>query len=626
MPIRTIATMLIVILWAGVSLAVDAPKEFELSPPAPLITTLNFKVLPTASRTIGVAPLSVFFDAGVDESTDESRPFHDYDYSWDFGDAGAGVWGTNGKSKNFAKGAVAAHVYDRPGVYTATLTVRNAGGILSTTPLTVTVSSADLFFSGTNTTCISDTTDNDFTGCPSGGAHVATDDISQISQYRGSGKRVLLRRGSEWTYTGTSGIAVAGKNTHLGAFGNCESPDQQGICSNAPKINVSGTSSGALFPLSYSEDLRISDISLTGNTAFRSVFGGAASIHKPLIYRMKTRGFSLVVEVSTYRTSDDAINKEISIVDNDFRDSGLYGLYLGSRMLNISGNNIHPNCSSHAVRVHWSHLGVLNSNNISGASAASDDGRHALKLHGPIFSNVGTFAETGNSGVPSNTSLTIVSDNVFGGSGPWPLSVEPQNTLLDERLTDLIFERNAILADYGERGTSALVDTAMQVSARYVTIRNNIIDTSYHDAAPTSLTGIKVAKYGPEPGPRGIRIYNNTIYSEENLVNGSGVSLGKTEGDIDIKNNIISYPNSSSTVTMIKGADEDIELQSTNNILVDEASFINCQSYPVITRSFKLRTTATNAYNNGFAVPVLDDFYGNSRKVKIDIGAAEIIE
>lgn len=578
---------------------------------------------PSANRTTGVAPLSVFFDAGVAESTDESRPFHDYDYSWDFGDAGAGVWGTNGKSKNFAKGAVAAHVYDTPGTYTATLTVRNAGGILSTTTLSITVSDPDLFFSGTNTTCISDTTDNDFTGCPSGATHVTTDDVSQIATYRGSGKRVLLRRGSEWTYTGTSGIAVAGKNTHLGAFGNCESPDQQGICSNAPKINVSGTSSGALFSLSYSEDLRISDISLTGNTAFRSGFGGASSIHKPLIYRMKTRGFSLVVEVSTYRTSDDAINKEISIVDNDFRDSGLYGLYLGSRMLNISGNNIHPNCSSHAVRVHWSHLGVLNSNNISGASAASDDGRHALKLHGPIFSNVGTFAETGNSGVPSNTSLTIVSDNVFGGSGPWPLSVEPQNTLLDERLTDLIFERNAILADYGERGTSALVDTAMQVSARYVTIRNNIIDTSYHDAAPTSLTGIKVAKYGPEPGPRGIRIYNNTIYSEENLVNGSGVSLGQTEGDIDIKNNLISYPNAQVAISTLYGADEATLLEASGNITAGAEYFADCLSYPTVSRSFALTSSADSAIRQGVQTqgPLVEDFLGLPRYGAMDIGA-----
>lgn len=132
-----------------------------------IIICLLFPVIghaaPEASRTSGLAPLAVFFDAGVAASTESSAPFHDLDYTWDFGDPDSGTWGPSGKSKNTDKGPLAAHVYETAGTYTASLTVRDSNGMVgSPTEFTITVTD----FSAANTTCIS--TGTDFTGCPAG--------------------------------------------------------------------------------------------------------------------------------------------------------------------------------------------------------------------------------------------------------------------------------------------------------------------------------------------------------------------------------------------------------------------------------------------------------------------------
>lgn len=104
-------------------------QEFSSSP--------NDRVV---SRISGVAPLSVhFFSDFVDSVSGEDRidRFHHYDYTWNFGDTGSGNWGTSGKSRNMAKGAVAVHVFENTGDYHVTLTIRDHSGIAGTENYTV---------------------------------------------------------------------------------------------------------------------------------------------------------------------------------------------------------------------------------------------------------------------------------------------------------------------------------------------------------------------------------------------------------------------------------------------------------------------------------------------------------
>src|SRR5689334_2721318 len=81
----------------------------------------------TTSQTTGVAPFAVHFSTVGTTSTLTDHPFEELEYCWEFGDSGpsAGTWATTGKSKNDARGPVAGHVYETPGIYDVTLHVRD---------------------------------------------------------------------------------------------------------------------------------------------------------------------------------------------------------------------------------------------------------------------------------------------------------------------------------------------------------------------------------------------------------------------------------------------------------------------------------------------------------------------
>ena len=132
------------------------------------------------ARTSGVAPLAVFFDAsGTTDVGVTARPFHDLEYTWDFGDPTAGTWAYGAQpgvsSKNSATGPVAAHVFEKPGTYTVTLTAFDGTNTV-TTSKTITVDDPDVVFAGSGTVCMS--TSGTFTNCPSGASHVTTSSLA----------------------------------------------------------------------------------------------------------------------------------------------------------------------------------------------------------------------------------------------------------------------------------------------------------------------------------------------------------------------------------------------------------------------------------------------------------------
>src|SRR5262245_45132397 len=92
------------VVWASIAFI----AVIEIRPAAGAVT-----VQLSPSRTNGVAPLAVFFDATGTTATSTTRPFHDLDYTWTFGDPASGSRSTSGRSKNQAKGAVAAHVFEK---------------------------------------------------------------------------------------------------------------------------------------------------------------------------------------------------------------------------------------------------------------------------------------------------------------------------------------------------------------------------------------------------------------------------------------------------------------------------------------------------------------------------------
>ncbi|MCC7071233.1 MAG: PKD domain-containing protein [Deltaproteobacteria bacterium] len=576
----------------------------------------SFAIPRGPSRSSGVAPLAVFFSAGFSGSTADQRLFHDQEYAWDFGDGAGATWSTTGLSKNGAKGPVSFHVYEAAGTFTATLVVRNADGIVDSAAFTIEVSDPNVVFGGANTTCLS--TNDDFAGCPAGAARVTTGDLMTLPQYTGSGKRVLLRRGAGWTVPNTvyPNYPPETVTVHIGAFGACQSPDAMGICSNAPQITVTNDNADAApIHLHRSHDWRVTDLSFVGDKAVPAAVGGVIDIRRLLVMRVKTRGFGAPIGWSNWRERDTDIMLENAVVENDIQDIGSNGVYVGADWMALVGNRIQNVDQSHVARVWLAFGGVISHNMLSGSSIANSNGRHALKLHGPGAATVGSRAETGQSGLPHPTQFVVVSDNRIGTSGPWPISIGPQDGAADERLSDIIIERNRVMAGWGQASTT-LVQVGMMFEGRYITARNNIIDGTGSDS---SFTGISVARRGVEWTPLANRVFNNTIYSPGGLSNGAvGVEVDDEAADTIVQNNLIAYPNAGAVNVL---DDDSGVCVAGANATAAASAFVDPGAADPLLRSFALTEAATTAIDQGIALPVFEDALGAARTGTMDIGA-----
>ena len=191
----------------------------------------------TTSRTTGVAPLSVFFDATATTSALTTKPFHKLQYTWDFGDpAGSPVSGTtwaNGStpgvsSRNAATGAVAGHVYENVGTFTPKLTVYDGLASYPVTLPSITVTDPATVFSA-NTICIAATSTPiaGSNGCPTG-ATVLQQSAFDTAMKTATGsngcgtgvicKRILFKRGDSFSQSATFNLYINGPGV-IGSYG-----------------------------------------------------------------------------------------------------------------------------------------------------------------------------------------------------------------------------------------------------------------------------------------------------------------------------------------------------------------------------------------------------------------------
>lgn len=569
----------------------------------------------SASRTTGVAPLGVFFNADVDTTTDS---FHTLEYAWDFGDPGSGTWADSSASKNTDKGPVAAHIFESPGDFTVTLTVRDDTGIIATRNFDIQVDNPDTYYTGTDTVCISKSTSNDFTECPAGAEHILMDNIDELPNHVASGKRVLLRRGDSWTTSGSARYAnIAGPVT-IGAYGPCPVKDARGICDNAPVINLTGSTNQGIFNLYRITDWRIQDLHITGDTTRWGAIGGNTGLNSILLLKLKVEGFTVPMGNSHWDTDG---HDQFMIVDCDISESATNEVYVGSERLVLMGNNFRNPGQSHVLRVWQAYFGVIGHNTLSGSSQDSSSGRHALKFHGPsqeVLANAGD----GRGGLVNPSRFVVITDNIFGGSGPWPVCIAPQDTGQDERIHDIIVEKNRFFPGYGDQSCcSSPVQISLYLSARDITVRNNVFDGTNSSAY---YTAIQITQRGIVPPPSDINVYNNTIYKSDLLsgytsCRGIGVDAAAT-GTI-IRNNLIHLP-AATVVEMISNSSSD--LISENNLMTDTPGLVAPDHADYLQKDFSLQA-GSPAHNQGTSVPVWDDFNGTPRPLSglYDIGAFE---
>jgi len=211
----------------------------------------------------------------------------------------------------------------------------------------------------------------------------------------------------------------------------------------------------------------------------------------------------------------------------------------------------------------------------------------------------------------SFTEQIVLSDNKFtGGMGSeWIVAIGPQNEANDERVKNIIVERNWFTPQ-------ADTQIPLIIWAQDVTVRNNLFVLTGNLAH----RGSQVDQRGGEPAPANVSFYNNTFYSNSpdnfipiNFILGTGHIA---------KNNLGYAPLANTTIAMISGTATIANNTSDAGILLSP-SFTNASGTLSLPADFTLGL-GSNALNQGAAVPVFSDFFRLSRpNGGFDLGAME---
>jgi hypothetical protein len=459
------------------------------------------------NRTSGVAPLAVFFDAGDSLHTDPAvKPFFDLSYTWDFGDPNAGVWSTDGRSKNTARGPIAAHVYDQPGTYTATVTIADPGGASVTRSVSITVQNPDTVYSGTQTVCVS--ASGNFTGCPTGAQTVTMSDFDDaVRNYVTTNRRVLFRRGDSFTANGQVAVNIPGPIT-IGAFGSGAKPQITLTSYVASILNLSN-----LRPAPATRDWRIMDLSFRSSLFQDEMVVSAQSrLDDMLYYRIDALDFPnpYFFYGAILRFDGTAPHKGLFLVDLTTHRSrrppvaGSYPVTFfaeRSAMLGVTSTNV--DSPTHVFRSDLSKRSLFQHNNLRDPEPS----RIVFKMHAPTYGALYGYSEE-----------NLISENRFhGGNNNWIMTLAPQNSTSDERLRRLLIEGN-----YFTVGTSTYGRIGILMDADESVIRNNVFELT-GDARGSQCVVIR--REGAEPDHFGNAVYNNTCVDLDPGVNVTAVSI-----------------------------------------------------------------------------------------------------
>lgn len=499
----------------------------------------------TANRTSGVAPLAVFFDAVETVPEGFASPYtwttgvtqpadlEGATWVWDFGDAAAGTWTQTGNSRNAATGYTAAHVFEQPGTYSVRLAVTGQDGVTRRYAQNVTVEP----FTGT-------------TYYVAAGGSDASDGLSPATPFRtfakgvsmltGPGRRLLFRRGDTFSTGGASFTVTASGPGIIGAYGTGERPviDSSGTPAGTNLLQFRGPGAKT----TYIEDWRIMDLDFSGPgtaTGGGITFNVEWAARNFLFLRNRYRSMNVGLGWSDWTPIFQAPRDGMAVVECESAAAYQNGMYVGGRRLAMLGNDIHDVGYSHALRVWQAHKAVISNNRLWRPGGQ----RHALKLHGnnkavrvggaymPYGTPGGTAVEPGRETCPETRWVTINDNLVKGGDlSNWSISMGPQDSISDERVSHVVYERNHHLG-----GPATMID--VESSASQVMIRNNTFDATLDGY----YTGVFVHRRGIEPVPTGYRVLHNTIYKGSANQDTVGFDFGAEVADATIRNNLLAF-------------------------------------------------------------------------------------
>ena len=195
------------------------------------------------------------------------------------------------------------------------------------------------------------------------------------------------------------------------------------------------------------------------------------------------------------------------------------------------------------------------------------------------------------------TEYLEISDNWFGGtSGAQLVENTPQNSGDDERLRNLVVERNLFSGH-----TSAPGGKLLLVSAVNETVRDNVF---YMPGTPSQYAyyGVQVAERGIEPVPSAVEVYNNTCYApnavqDQRCVGLDGVAMRAPAINSVAQNNLFYVPAAGHTTVVNNGTGNTVSHNTATP--TDNPGFTNASG------SFSLLSdfTPTTNYSGATVVP-----------------------
>ena len=546
----------------------------------------------TASRTSGVAPLTVFFDAvgansSVVQPVGAPPDYASFHYRWDFDDVASGTWAFDGKAKNDAMGYVAAHVFEAPGNYHVTLQVTDANGDTLDYFQDITVADPATVYAG-STYFVSNATGNDANSGLSPNVPFKTLGKGMSVLFASNGpRRLLLNRGETWTVNNQFLQNNRTGPYTIGAYGT----------GNRPKVHFPISAGGDSYGMQFSPsvvDVRITDVDFQG-LGGAAAAGGVQLGSQSLLLRSRLSGFNY--GLGGHDT--DCIGNtfaECEVVDN-YR----YGVFYAAAY-----NPTFPN----APPTHLALLGNRFDNNATNSLIRTYVSR-SLWQHNWVQRTTSSATRLLGAHEPWKSEFNIISDNLFESVVSWVLEIGPEN---DENgplngrrqiVENVILEGNKFRVPY-----AGDVSKFVKIWGSYVTVRNNIFDFT----RATQGEVLTISPRGIGPVPVGVKVDNNTVYRSDAVPSFVMIEQCTSQDTTEVRNNIIYAPNVPGGGMVGFGS-----LSSIGNLTINPL-FVNPGA-----GDFQLQPGSA-AINHCVAAPVRADYFGNRRPLPAamrDVGALE---
>ncbi|MDN5212913.1 BACON domain-containing carbohydrate-binding protein [Fulvivirgaceae bacterium BMA12] len=533
-----------------------------------------------ASQTSGVAPLHVTFDATGTTGLGDNNNYVLANFVWHFD-----ITDTDPSGKwESTKGFFTSHVFERPGVYTVHVTVKDANGITASKNITITVTS----FNQTTYYVAADGNDANTGTSEASPLLTLSEGLRRVS----SGDRILLKNGHR--IEEPSAINFDKNDIAVGTYGTGEKAI----------LEITAISRGGII-IDNESNIRLMGFHLKmsnqANTAIR--FGGSNNLAYDLEIS-EARGGAAIEH-------NRGINNVIW--NGYFHDFGPYGIFCQQfdkvAIIGVKIRNLNFPKSEHGIRaVSGSKLYIANCDFETEIAKTA----FAIRYNGK------------DNHVPTNHVVMVnnkVDRQVQGG---WVNDLQG-----GDPIKYVLFEGNYIIPSPFPNSDFSPDFSGLKFRwASDVAVRNNVISKK--------ARAIIIEGNDNATPISNIWVYNNTIINLDNGAAATGffaISLGVNNSTIECKNNI--YYGDQANSNMFGGTSSgsiisnNIHYRTIGGSYNDPAGVTHDNpdfaSLSDNSPDFAYLSAGSAAIDAGAAVPVFYDKEGNERIGPIDLGAHEFI-